>query len=226
MTRNEIESLLSEIVGRDLRMDARYPLAAPRTVEAAVQLVRTARDHQFSLMILGDGSSFPADFTMLRENVVVIRTGWLNTVQRITPFAVRASCGAAPSTLIQAGTETTHRTIGGLICDPRGGLKDPVLRAFWARVRRIEVITATGEIKQFAGPAAASLEDPATANLFIGTRGRMGMITSVELGSPIPVTAADRTDGSRGGAAGVGDSPLSQKEIQTLADPTGVFQWS
>jgi FAD/FMN-containing dehydrogenase len=222
--RADLEAALQEVVGKGLRQDAFYPVVAPRTAEETAQVVRLARDYQFSVLVLGNESSKPPQLTGLRENILVILNVWLTGIQKLSPFAARVMSGTPVSSVIRDGSEPPRKTLGGLICGTPGAHHDASLRALWPRVRYVEIITAGGDLQRFAAPGAASTDDPAMANLLLGSRGRLGVITAVEVTTPLPIPVTDSSERATLGAA-VGEPLLSQKDVQSLLDPHGLFQW-
>lgn len=223
--RTDLESDLKEILGKGLRQDASYPVVAPRTPEQTAQAVRVARDHHFNVMVLGNESSKPPQQSSLRENILVILNVWLTGIEKLSPFSVRILSGTPVSSLVRGGSEPPRKTVGGLICGTLGTSEDASLNALWRRARSVEVITASGEIQRFAAPASASMEDPATANLFLGSRGRLGVVASVELTAPLPIIV--EAVGERGAPikSEYREPLISQREVQMLLDPNGLFQW-
>ncbi|HEY3294423.1 MAG TPA: FAD-binding protein [bacterium] len=223
--REELEAELREIVGKGLRQDAFYPVVAPKTPEQTAQVVKAARDHRYNVLVLGNESSKPPQLSTLRENILVILNVWLTGIEKVSPFSVRVLGGTPVSSVVRGGSEPPRKTIGGLICGMAGSDHDASLRALWSRVRSIDVILSTGEIQKFAGPGTVSVEDPAGANLFLGSRGRLGVIAAVEMATPIPVAVLDGNDRANGRTPEAGEPLLSPKDIQTLLDPNGLFQW-
>jgi FAD/FMN-containing dehydrogenase len=222
--RAELEAVLQEIVGKGLRQDAFYPVVAPRTAEETALVIRAARDYQFSVLVLGNESSKPPQLTGLRENILVILNVWLTGIQSLSPFAARVLSGTPVSSVVKDGSEPPRKTLGGLICGTPGAHHDASLRALWPRVRYVEVILSSGETQRFAAPAAASADDPATANLLLGSRGRLGVVTAVEVTTPLPIPVTDSSERAATSSA-VGEPLLTQKDVQSLLDPHGLFQW-
>jgi len=223
--RAELELSLKEIVGKGLRQDAYYPVVAPKTPEEAAQVIRAARDHQFNVLVLGNESSRPPQLSALRDNILVILNVWLTGIERLSPFSVRVLGGTPVASVVHGGSEPPRKTVGGLICSASVSSHEVTLRALWSRVRCAEVITANGEIQRFAAPSAVSIEDPATANLLIGSRGRLGMVAAVELMKPIPIAVQDSKEREKSNHVGRDETLFSQTDAQMLLDPHGLFQW-
>lgn len=215
---------LRETVGAVLVQESPYAVVAPRTVESAVLGMRVARNHRFRVMVLGTGSSFPPQFTILRDDVMAILSAGLAGAVALSPFAVRILAGTPVSALFSASVSPGRKTVGGLIAAADCTFGDVLLRALWKRVLALEVIAPTGECRRLAGPVSASSADPATANAFIGSRGRLGMIAAVELSPPIPLGAIEVESEPRGRAFGE-DAAFSRRDLQQVLDPDAVFQW-
>jgi FAD/FMN-containing dehydrogenase len=217
-------SELREAVGDALVQESPYPVVAPRSVEIAAKTVMLARQNQFHVMVVGSGSSFAADFSVLRNNLLAILTTRLAGVERISPFACRVLSGTPVATVVR-DPDAARKTIGGLLADSPRAENGRALRAFWSRVRAIEALTADGQVHRVTCANSGHSAFP-TATMFRGTRGRLGMITAIELVGPIPI-AADVDEAERLVAfnSGRGDPALSQHDLQQALDRDGIFQW-
>jgi FAD/FMN-containing dehydrogenase len=223
-SRYEILAALREIGGKSLLQEEPYPVLAPRTVELAAQIFQTARESEHKILIIGSGSSFPPNFSVLRDNVVAVMTVGLMGIEHLTPFCARILSGT-PSAHVFKGESIEKRTLGGLVCDAATKSGDGLRQSFWTRIRAVEVLTATGEVQRFAGAAQATLDDPALANLFVGSAGRLGMITAFEVATPLPILSETARDQRMAFEGGAGDAAISAKDAQLLLDPNGLFQW-
>ena len=102
-----------------------------------------------------------------------------------------------------------------------------MLRALWARATALEVISASGEIRRHLTATAGSPDDPGAAELFLGSRGRLGLITALEVFGVLPVDLADGEFERRHGFTAERSEPLlTLKDVQSELDPDGLFQWS
>jgi len=223
--RTELEASLREIVGKGLRQDAYYPVVAPKTAGELSQVVRAAREHKFNLLVLGNESSKPPQHSTLRENILVVLNVWLTGIEKLSPFSVRVLSGTPISSVVNGGSAPPRKTLGGLICGASGSHRDVTLRTLWSHVRCLEVITASGELQRFSAPMVASAEDPATANLFLGSRGRLGIVASVELIKPIPIPVLGVSESNTQGTTERNESLISHEDVQVLLDPDGLFRW-
>jgi hypothetical protein len=215
---------LKEFVGEALLQERPYPVVAPRNVETASQAVQIALRNQSNVMVLGSGSSFPPDFSILRQNVLALLMVRMVGVERISPFAVRVLAGTPVSTIL-ADVTADRQTIGGLLADSTRPENASALRALWPHIRSIEVLTAGGEVRRIPGcDSGAELRPGAT--LFAGSRGRLGLIISLEITGPVPISPSLNTGDVRATyAAGHGDAIISQRDVQLTLDSSGLFQW-
>jgi FAD/FMN-containing dehydrogenase len=227
MSTVEFLAVLKEQIGASVLQESPYPVIAPTTVEAAAACVRAARDHHFNVLVLGSGSSFPPDFHVLRENLLALMTIRLTGTQRVNAFSTRVLAGTPVAAVVHGPKDGARKTLGGLLADTRDRAVDPVIRALWARATAVEVISASGELRRHLTATAGSPDDPGAAELFLGSRGRMGMITALEVSGPLPLELPE-SDGERrqGFAPERSEPPLTLKELQVELDPDGLFQWS
>ncbi|MBU0507270.1 FAD-dependent oxidoreductase [bacterium] len=211
-----------------LLQDQPYPVAAPRSPEHAVECVRAAQEHSFVVMALGTGSSFPPDFSLLRDRVLALLTVGLAETRMLSPFVMRASAGSAIETIIQCEVQADRKTLGGFIAGARNGFSDPLVRALWSRIQTVEVLTSDAVLRGFPGPARTGGDGGAAAGLLVGSRGRLGMITAVELKPPLPILVSGIADGNSrhpSFRSVGGDSVLGAGEIRAIVDRHGLFQW-
>lgn len=216
---------LRDLVGGGLRQEEPRPVVVPRTVQEAAGCLRVAREFGFVVLPLGSGSSFPADFSLRRENVVAVSSARLTGMERLSPFAVRVLAGTPTSVVLRA-VDSPRRTLGGLICDAPRGHGVAALGALWRRLRRIEMITSRGEITDLAGPLCGSTADPALAALVVGSRGRLGLVTALEIAGTVPMVVENETvPRSESLPAGTAESVIARLDAQRVADEAGLFQW-
>jgi FAD/FMN-containing dehydrogenase len=223
--RTELEADLRNIVGKGLREDAYYPVVAPKTPDQIAQVIQVAGEHHFSVLVLGNESSQAPQLSALRENILVILNVWLTGIEKLSPFSVRVLSGTPVSSVVRGGSEPPRKTIGGLICGTSRLGNDASLSALWPRVRSLEVITAGGELQKFATPATVNMDDPATANFFLGSHGKLGVVASVELTTPLPVVVETQGEQSASEPTMRGESLIALSEVQKLLDPNGLFHW-
>jgi FAD/FMN-containing dehydrogenase len=223
--RAKLIEALRDLVGEGLRQEDPHPVVVPGTVAEAVDCLRVARDCGFVVLPLGSGSSFPADFALRRQNVLAVSSARLSGMERLSPFAVRLLSGTPVGAVIRAG-DSPHRTLGGLVCDVHRGNRASTLGALWRRVRRMELINGHGEITELAGPLCISATDTALASLAVGSRGRLGFVTALEIAGTVPIVVenetAPRSDSLLANAA---ESAVARLDAQRVADEAGLFQW-
>ncbi len=227
MSTVEFRALLHEIEGAAVLQEAPYPVVAPTTIEAAAACVRAARSQHFNVLVLGSGSSFPPDFHVLRENLLALMTIRLTGAQQVSAFTTRVLAGTSAAAVVRGAKEYPRKTVGGLLADSRDRAADPVIRELWTRATALEVISSAGELRRHLTVAVSSPDDPGTAELFLGSRGRLGMITALEVSGRLPLDLAENDGERRQGFVGErSEPPLTLMDLQAGLDPDGVFQWS
>jgi FAD/FMN-containing dehydrogenase len=224
---SELLEVLRPIGDVLILQEAPYPVIAPTTVEAVADCVRVAREQHVGVLTLGSGSSFPPDFHVLRENLLALMTIRLTGIQTVNPFTTRILAGTPVAAVVHGANEYARKTVGGLLADAHDRMADPAIRALWSRVNAVEVISPQGEIRRCLTAQAGGRDDPGIAELLLGSRGRLGVITAVEIAGLVPLELTDgaaerhpRLTGERS------EPPLTLREIQVHLDPDGVFQWS
>jgi FAD/FMN-containing dehydrogenase len=216
---------LRELVGEGLRQDDPYPVAVPASIAEAAACLRLARECGFVVLPLGSGSSFPADFSLRRQNVLAVSSARLAGMERVSPYAVRVLSGTPTAAVLRAA-DSPRRTLGGLLCDVPRGPGVSALGALWRRVRRMEWINSRGETTDLAGPLCMSTTDPALAALVVGSRGRLGFVTALEIAGTAPIVVENETvPRSDSLPAGAAESAVSRLDAQRVADEAGLFQW-
>jgi len=223
--RAKLVEALRSLVGIGLRQEDPHPVVVPANLEEAAGCLRLAREWDFVVLPLGSGSSFPADFALRRQNVLAVSSARLAGMERLSPFAVRVLSGTPTATVLRA-VDSPRRTLGGLLCGVHRDNGTSALGALWRRVRRIELINGRGEVCDLAGPLCASTADPALAALVVGSRGRLGFVTALEIAGTAPIVVENETvPRSDSLPAGVAESAVSRLDAQRVADDAGLFQW-
>jgi len=223
--RAKLIEALRDLVGSGLRQEDPHPVVVPGTLEEAAGCLRVARECGFVVLPLGSGSSFPADFALRRQNVLAVSSARLAGMERLSPFAVRVLAGTPTAAVLRA-VDSPRRTVGGLLCDAHRSNGTSALGALWRRVRRMELINARGEITDLAGPLCISTTDPALAALVVGSRGRLGFVTALEIAGTVPIVVENETvPRSDSLPAGAAESVVSRLDAQRVADEAGLFQW-
>ncbi|RPH95340.1 FAD-binding oxidoreductase [candidate division KSB1 bacterium] len=221
----ELTSQLREIAEQSILQEEPYPVVAPASVEDATAMIRAARDHSFRVMVLGSGSSFPEDFSLHRSNVMAVLSVKLTGMEPLSPFTVRVYCGTPAAALFENAENLPRRTLGGLLCSIYRSGEESVLSNLWPRIRQLQVITGLGELHHLAGPAGFQAYDCGAANVLLGSRGRLGMITAAELLCPFPIVERNQDGDSLRAAYGSGETSISRTDLQPLFDSSGLFQW-
>jgi FAD/FMN-containing dehydrogenase len=216
---------LRELVGEGLRQEDPHPVVVPGTIAEAAACLRLARECGFVVLPFGSGSSFPVDFALRRQDVLAVSSARLAGMERLSPYAVRVLAGT-PTAAVLRGADLPRHTLGGLLCDVHRGPGVSILGALWRRVRRIEWINGRGETADLAGPLCMSATDPALAALVVGSRGRLGFVTALEIAGTAPIVVENETvPRSDSLPVGAADSAVSRLDTQRVADEAGLFQW-
>jgi FAD/FMN-containing dehydrogenase len=223
--RERLSAALRDLIGDGLRQETPYPVVLPRTADEAVQCVRAARDFGFTVLPLGSGSSFAADFTLRRENVMAIAAVRLSGIERISPFTLRIQSGTSVTAVLR-GVESARRTVGGLICELHRGNGLVPFSALWRRVRRVELIDGHGEITEWAGLLCTKNEDFALSSIIPGSRGRLGFVTALDIAGTIPIHVYDESSTLPDSLpAAATESAIGRSDVHRMTDTAGLFQW-
>jgi hypothetical protein len=216
---------LSGIAGTGLRQERRPIVVQPQNADEAAAIVRAARDHAHLVMPLGSGSSFPPDFSMLRDDVVVVQTVRMRTVQTVSPFSTRVEAGVPVSFVVQ-GISGQHKTVGGLLNGGHHFAEDQsILAAIWACARNLEIVFTDGSLRQF--PVIKSgIDSGSFLRLIAGSRGRAALVTAIEIAPPFPIRLENTGDDHQNVTnAGYGEPVITTRDIQMLFDRSSLFQW-
>jgi len=213
--RQDLLTVLRNTVGAPILQEDPYVVVAPKSVEAVQLCVASARDFSYRVLVLGSGSSFPLDFSILRENVVAIMTIGLTGIEAVSSPAIRVGSGVSVNSIVDGYASSERRTLGGLIADHRVGSMEPVLGYVWPRVSRLEVLTGDCKVNYFSN----------IATFLIGSRGRLGIITAIEIRASLPIHVSDRVGGKSPSSVNNGDTAIGGVELRTLLDEHGLFQW-
>lgn len=223
---SRVSTMIKEIIGEDLIQEVPYPIVAPGNLEVLPRIFSVARSEGFKVFCHGAGSSFPPDFSLLRDNVIAITTSRLSGVLQTSPFSFKVLAGTPVSKVIQPVHGYARRTIGSLIASADFSVEDSILRILWPKVLRLEIVTAQGEFRNFSALSNVCPENPNMASWFLGSTGRLGMITAVEMLAPIPIrhNALDIDSIKRSNKSNL-NFVLKREEIEVLLDPEGLFKW-
>ncbi len=223
---HELIETLREVAGPALLQEEPYVVVAPKTTEQGTACIQAARDHSCHVMILGSGSSFPPDFALLRDNVIALLTVRLTGIQSVSPFVNRVLCGTPVEAILNSEESPPRRTLGGLIADARSGLRDPALRAIWAQTVSLEIFGADHGLQTLPAAASATNRDGASAELLIGSRGRLGWIAALHLKATLPIHVESFSQsGSYSTSFNSTETALRGGDLRALFDAHSLFQW-
>ena len=219
-----LSETLRGIAGDNLLQETPYPVIAPDREEMLPQILGAARSESFRILLLGTGSSFPGDFSLVRDNVIAITTSKLAGMKAISTGTSRVFAGTSVAQLIK-NANSTRKTVGGLLAWSLNPTSDVALKALWPRLVSLRVLTGKGETKEFFFPSAVSSDDPGLGTLYLGSRGRMGMIVSIDFLSPLPVDVKDGGQLDKPKEFREVQQVLRRDEAEALFDPEGLFKW-
>jgi FAD/FMN-containing dehydrogenase len=223
------DSFIEEICGlarESVLQREPYPVVAPNSPAGVADTVKVAVKHGYTIMPIGSGSSFAADFAVVRPETVAIMSVRLTGVEAISGLAMRVMAGTPLSAIFRGAALPQRRTVGGFVCGSRGLAEDAYLRWLWPRVRCIEMVTAAGEAVRLCAETLVDALHPPLASVMIGSRGRLGIVTMVEMFPPLPIPI--RTEHSEqqediGESRGL--SILEFNDLRSAFDKQGAFHW-
>lgn len=224
---NKLDHPLAEIAGRGLLQIEPYPVVSARTPEMIRRIMQYARQSGFKLMPLGTGSSFDADFSLTRTDVIALMLAENRGIEAVSAERVRVQAGTEVGRVIQSTMEGVRRTMGGLLCDSLHYESSRLRDTLSPYLISLEVLSGDGEHIHLSFGGWSHSRDFGLANLFCGSNGRMGIVLSVDLQwngiAPIMDTANhERVEHSM---AGHREACLSRAELMSQFDSHGLFQW-
>jgi FAD/FMN-containing dehydrogenase len=203
-----------------------YPVVAPASAAGVTDAVTVAIKHGYTIMPIGSGSSFAADFAVTRPETVAIMSVRLFGVEAISGFAMRVLAGTPLSAIFHGAALPQRRTVGGFVCGSRGLAEDAYLRWLWPRVRCIEMVTAAGETVRLCAETVADATHPPLASMLIGSRGRFGVVTAVEMFPPLPIAIrTEHLEQQEDIGESRGLSILEFNDLRSAFDKKGAFHW-
>jgi FAD/FMN-containing dehydrogenase len=216
---------LQDVAGDSLIQESPYPVIAPRTTESLSLIVQYARIEDRKLLVLGPGSSFAEDFNLSSKQVIAVMMYRLSGVEQTSSFAMRILSGTPVDRVCYGMKSAARRTIGGAIGDSVPGQND-VAGAIYGRLLTVEVIDANGKLLRLSGPGHVHRGDPGLAHSMFGSRGRLGIITAVEVAGSLPLVLADlNPDNPRVPSIAAHESPVRRPDISRVLDSDGLFAW-
>jgi hypothetical protein len=88
------------------------------------------------------------------------------------------------------------------------------------------MITAEAKVIRLAGSCTAHAGDPGLAKTLFGAKGRMGIITAVEVPRSVAWSLPPREHGDTlVPAASAHDAGIKRADVTRLFDPAGLFAW-
>ena len=166
-------------------------VALPQTAEQVQAIVNLARAHNAPIYPRGAGTNLSGGAIPLRQGIVLSMQR-MNRIVEIDPANLTAT--VEPGVVIQAlndavaphgliyppdpGTVATA-TMGGSVAENSGGLRGLKYGVTKHYVMGMEVVLASGERVHFGGKTVKNVTAYDFANLFVGSEGTLGIITSI-----------------------------------------------
>ena len=218
--------VLEEAAAQHIVQREPYPIVAAPNTQVITRTIEAAQKMNQKVLVIGTGSSFGTEFTLLRDDLIAILTSSMTSVTAQNDSSTFAAAGARVSDLIGMPSEYSGKTLGGLLARDAKGLDRAYQRSIWQKVALVEVIDGKGTQRVLAGPAKANSRSSAGADFLIGSRGRLCVITGVQFAQPHPFTITLPEDGSTLlQLSSAGKSPFSYEELSATLDPFSVFKW-
>lgn len=215
------EAAAQHIVQRDP-----YPIVAAPNTPVIAKTIEAAQKTKQKILVIGTGSSFDAQFSLLREDIIAITTSGFSGCKVQNEFSVYAAAGTPVAEIALQADEYAGRTLGGLLAREAKGRERDFQKAIWQKVSLIEIIDGTGKQRVLPGPAKAYSRSSAGSDFLLGSRGRLCVITGVQLAHPVPFEVSLLEDSSTLlQLSSAGRAPLRHDDMSAVLDPHALFKW-
>ncbi len=134
-----------------------YPVAAPNSMEALVEIIQTCASLGWRMLPLGSGSSFPPNFALKTERTFAVTTTRLKEVSRLENGRVFCQAGALVSKVLLIETPVERKTIGGLLCGTGDSATRNSGRELWQKTYGIVLSDSKGRLEYVARPCIGEL---------------------------------------------------------------------
>ncbi len=201
-----------------------YPVASPVSVEALVEIVQECGEQNWRVLPLGQGSSFPPNFSLRTERTFAITTAKLRDIARLANGRTYCQPGLAIPKVLLADQPLQRKTMGGLICGTGDLPTRNAARTFWQTVQCVEVIDAKGRTVVLPGPASAQFTLGASSSVLLESRGKAGIIVGIEFCAdelPMQLGLKKLSSTSTENLS----SPISRQVSVRSADALSLFDW-
>jgi len=201
-----------------------YPVASPAHVEALAEIVQECAEQNWRVLPLGQGSSFPPNFSLRTERTFAITTTRLRDVSRLSNGRMYCQPGLAIQKVLLSDHPLQRKTIGGLICGTGDVATRDAARVFWQTVQCIELIDAKGRTAVLPGPASAQFSLGASSSVLLESRGKAGIIVGIEFcADELPLQMGPKKLGTT--STENLSSPISRQVSVRSADALSLFDW-
>ncbi len=174
---------LTDLLGVDLWVDATYPAVAPTTED---EVVRLLQGYPGEIMVIGQGTSFPADFTPPTDALILLTSRLVDCFSfSAEDQVVEISCGwslvearqrlSSVGVVVPAWERFQSGTIGGRlagISSRHSGGRDGWTQSLLG----ITIALPDGEKLQFGGRCIKDVAGYDLRHTFTGSRGNLGVI--------------------------------------------------
>lgn len=201
-----------------------YPVASPVSVEALVEIVHECSEQNWRVLPLGQGSSFPPNFSLRTERTFAITTAKLRDIARLSNGRTYCQPGLAIQKVLLADQPLQRKTMGGLICGTGDQTTRNAARSFWQTVQCVEVIDAKGRTIVLPGPACAQYTLGASSTMLLESRGKAGIVVGIEFCTdelPMQLGTKKLSSTSTENLS----SPISRQVSVRSADALSLFDW-
>lgn len=207
-----------------LMQEKPYPVAAPNSIEALVEIIQTCASVGWRMLPLGSGSSFPPNFALKTERTFALTTSKLKEVSRLENGRVFCQAGALVNKVLLTETPVERKTLGGLLCGTGTSATRSAGRELWQKVQSVVLADSKGRLNTLPGPAAANYGLGHASSVIVESRGKAGILVGLELGATeLPVELGKRVLCSVSDE-NLGTAVSKQVSYRTL-DATSLFDW-
>lgn len=203
---------------------APYPVASPVNVDALVGIVQQCAELNWRVLPIGQGSSFPQNFSLRSERTFAISTSKLREICRLTNGRTYCQPGTPVQRVLISDHPLHRKTIGGFLCGGGDSSARNAVRSFWHTIQCLEVIDAKGRTMALPGPASPQFQLGPSSSILIESRGKAGIIVGIEFcADELPIDTTTKKLVST--ATDTLTSPLSRQASVRSADALSLYDW-
>lgn len=207
-----------------LMQEKPYPVASPVTVEALAAIVQACSELNWRVLPLGQGSSFPTNFSLRSERTFAVSTAKLREMSRLSNGRTYCQPGVPIQRILVSEHLLQRKTIGGLICGTGDNETRNTARSFWQSVHCIELIDSKGRTVVMPGPSSTLYHLCPSSLILLESRGKAGIVVGIEFCvDELPFVIGAKKLGTT--ASDSLSSPLSRQASVRSADALSLFDW-